>query len=109
VNAGIPPGDTTLAPPPPVYPTGSQIGIPDLVLTMSQPHTIQGNGLDDYQCFVLPTNLIEGKDVSAIEFRPGNGAAVHHAFMYLVTDSSAVQADEETPEYGYPSFGGAGE
>jgi hypothetical protein len=29
--------------------------------------------------------------------------------MYLVEDSSAVYKDWETPEYGYPSFGGAGE
>jgi hypothetical protein len=108
VNAGAPPGDTSLAPPPPVFPTSSQIGTPDLVLTMSESHTLAGQGKDEYICFVLPTNLLQDKNVSAIEFRPGNGAAVHHVFMYLVEDSSAVYADQATPEYGYPSFGGAG-
>ncbi|MFI5136112.1 MAG: c-type cytochrome, partial [Chitinophagales bacterium] len=109
VNAGAPAGDTTLAPPPPVFPTGSQIGTPDLVLTMAQPYHLLGNGIDDYECFVLPTNLLQDQDISALEFRSGNGAAVHHVFMYLVTDSSAVYADQQTPEYGYPSFGGAGQ
>lgn len=109
VNLEAPSGDTLLAPPPPVFPEGSQLGTPDLVLTMAEPHTLAGNGIDEYVCFVLPTNLMQDQDVSAIEFRPGNGAAVHHVFMYLVEDSSAYYKDLETPEYGYPSFGGAGE
>jgi hypothetical protein len=57
---------------------------------------------------VLPTNLLIDQNVSAIEFRPGNAAVVHHAFIYLSDDSSAVYADAATPEYGYPSFGDAG-
>lgn len=109
VDQEAPAGDTTLAPPPPVFPEGSQLGNPDLVLTMSEPHTLAGNGQDEYICFVLPTDLLQDQDISAIEFRPGNGAAVHHVFMYLVKDSSALYKDWETPEYGYPSFGGAGE
>ncbi|MCY7410432.1 MAG: hypothetical protein LH473_09175, partial [Chitinophagales bacterium] len=109
VDAGAPAGDTTLAPPPPIFPTGSQLGIPDKVLTMAQLHTTNGNSTDEYVCFVLPTDFIADQNISALEFRAGNGAAVHHVFLYLCPDSSAYDLDLTTPEYGYPSFGGAGD
>lgn len=108
IDNGTPAGDTTLAPPPPVFVPGSQIGIPDQVLTMAEPYYIAGDDSDHYMCFVLPTNLLNSQNVSAIEFRPGNSAVVHHAFIYLCDDSSAYFADQATPEYGYPSFGGLG-
>ena len=101
-------GDTTLAPDPPVFPSGSQLGVPDLTLTMSEPYTVPGDDSDHYICFVLPTNLLNDQNVTAIEFRPGNATVVHHAFIYITDDSAAVYKDLETPEYGYPSFGGAG-
>ncbi|MBA3648899.1 MAG: T9SS type A sorting domain-containing protein [Chitinophagales bacterium] len=107
VNADGPAGDTTLAPPSPVFPKGSQLGIPDTTLSMSQAYVVPGDGGDHYQCFVLPTNFNGDKAISAIEFRPGNATVVHHVFLYLITDSTAVAADNATPEYGYPSFGGA--
>jgi len=103
------PGDTTLAPLPPVFPTGSQLGTPDTVLTMTQPFTIPGDDSDHYQCFVLHTNLTADTNVKAIEFRAGNPRVVHHVFIYTCTDNSADSLDAITPnEYGYPSFAGAG-
>lgn len=108
VDDGALPGDTLLAPPPPAFPTGSQLGIPDKILTMSEPYTIPGDDSDHYQCFVLPTNFLNDQNISAMEFRAGNASIVHHAFIYLCDDSSACYADAATPEYGYPSFGGAG-
>lgn len=108
IESGAQAGDTTLAPPPPVFVPGSQIGIPDKILTMAEPYYIAGDDSDHYMCFVLPTNLLNSQNVSAIEFRPGNAAVVHHAFIYLCDDSSAYYADQATPEYGYPSFGGLG-
>ncbi|MEO5674361.1 MAG: hypothetical protein ABIQ74_06915 [Chitinophagales bacterium] len=108
VDAGAPAGDTTLAPPPPTFPAGSQLGVPDLILSMSQSYTTPGDNADHYMCFVLPTDLIQATDVAAIEFRPGNGTAVHHTFIYLCNDSSAYYHDVQTPEYGYEVFGGVG-
>ncbi|MBK9733021.1 MAG: T9SS type A sorting domain-containing protein [Chitinophagaceae bacterium] len=109
VDNGAPAGDTALAPLPPVFVPGSQIGIPDKVLTMSEPYYIAGDDSDHYMCFVLPTNFLNSQNISAIEFRPGNAAVVHHSFIYLCDDSSAFFADQETPEYGYSSFGGLGD
>ncbi len=102
-------GDTSLAPPPPYFTPGSQLGTPDNVLTMAQPFTVIGDGADHYQVFVLPTNDTSDQEIKAIEFRPGNSKIVHHAFIYTCDDNTCDSLDALTPEYGYPSFGGAGE
>ncbi|HUM46974.1 MAG TPA: T9SS type A sorting domain-containing protein, partial [Chitinophagales bacterium] len=109
VDAEGPAGDTTLAPVAPIFSTGSQLGTPSSVLTMLEPFTIPGDYTDHYQVFVLPANLLIDRDVTAIEFRPGNAKVVHHVFIYTCEDGSAAALDATTPEYGYPSFGGAGE
>jgi len=36
VSSGMPPGDPALAPPTPTFPTGSQLGTPDLVVVWSR-------------------------------------------------------------------------
>ncbi|MEO5674360.1 MAG: T9SS type A sorting domain-containing protein [Chitinophagales bacterium] len=106
---GYDPGEITLAPPPPVFAEGSQLGIPDTVLTMAQAFPVPGDYTDHYQCFVLHTNLLDSRNVKAIEFRAGDPKIVHHVFIYTCIDGSADSLDATTPEYGYPSFGGAGE
>lgn len=108
-NGNYDPGDTTLAPPPPTFAMGSQLGVPDTVLTMAVPFTVPPTNSDLYYCFVLHTDLLEDRNVRAIEFRPGNSKVVHHVFLYTCEDGSADSMDQTTPEYGYPSFGGAGE
>jgi hypothetical protein len=57
VDGGMRAGDLTSAPKPPTFPSGSQLGTPDLVLRMSDKWTVQGNNKDVYRFFVLPTNL----------------------------------------------------
>lgn len=109
INNGHPAGDTTQAPPPPDFPSGSVLGVPDLTLTMKVPYYIPGDGIDRYQVFVLPSNTTEDRQLRGLEFVAGNSAIVHHVFMYFCTDGSADSLDKLTPEYGYPSFGGAGE
>jgi len=107
-NGNYDPGDTTLVPPP-VFSSGSQLGTPDTTLTMTEPFTVPGDFTDHYECFVLHTNLKYDRDVRAIEFRAGNPKVVHHVFIYTCDDNTADSMDATTPEYGYPSFGGAGE
>ena len=105
VAAGTPQGDPNLEPPLPDFPSGSQLGTPDLVLEMSEDYFIEGNNQDDYRVFVLPTGLTEDKEIAAIEFRPGNRRAVHHALIAYDVDGEAAALDAQYPEYGYPSFG----
>lgn len=108
VSNGMPQGNPDLEPDPPVFPTGSQVGVPDLVLTMEQPFTHEGNNADKYQIFVLPTGLTEDKDISAIEVRADNNAICHHAILGVDTSGTAAELDAETAEYGYTEFGGFG-
>ncbi len=108
VAAGTPQGDPNLEPELPDFPTGSQLGTPDLVLEMAESHFIEGDLEDDYRVFVLPTGLTEDIEIAAVEFRPGNRRAVHHALMGYETAGAAAALDAQTPEYGYESFGDFG-
>jgi len=108
VNTGMPQGNPALMPPLPVFPEGSQIGEPDLVLTMEQPFTHLGNNSDMYQVFVIPTGLTQDRDVEAIEVRADNKNICHHAILGLDVSGTAQQLDAQSPEYGYTQFGGFG-
>jgi hypothetical protein len=108
VDAGMPQGNPSLTPAPPVYPSGSQIGVPDLVVSFSQSYMHQGNNQDEYRYFVLPTGLTEDKNIRAMEFRPGNKQIVHHALVWEDTTGAAAAADALTPEYGYSGGQGSG-
>jgi hypothetical protein len=107
VDGGMPLGDPLSVPPLPTFPTGSQVGTPDLVLTMPDDYQIGGTGLDNYRNFVLPTNLTEDKIVRAVEFRPGNNKMVHHVRLAYETAGAARAKDELSPDtLGYDGFGG---
>lgn len=107
-DAGAPEGDAAATPKPPTFPSGSQLGTPDLVLKMSAPYLHKGTGKDMYRCFVIPTGLLENRDIAAIEFRPGNPKIVHHALMFLDTTGTARRKDAADPDGGYLGFGGPG-
>ncbi len=107
--AGMPRGDSTLEPAAPVFPVGnSALGTPDLVLPMAQKYTHLGNGQDMYRVFVLPTQLPAGRDVAAVEFRPGNRRIVHHAITAIDTTGRGRARDAAAAGYGYTQFGGFG-
>lgn len=108
VDAGSPQGDPLKEAIIPIFPKGSQLGTPDLVLSFSQKFNVKGNNADEYHVFVLPTGLKQDKDIAAVEMRPGNLKAVHHALMSWDTTGQAQQLDAATPEYGFTNFGGFG-
>ncbi len=108
VANGSPQGDPSLEPPLPDFPTGSQVGTPDLVLSFSEAFQHNGNNEDEYRIFVLPTGLTEDKDIDAIELRAGNPKIVHHALFTYDNSGEAQQLDSNDPDYGYDGFGGFG-
>ncbi len=108
VAAGVPQGDPNLEPELPTFPTGSQVGTPDLVLSFEQPYIHEGDLSDQYQIIVLPTGLTEDKMIKAIEMRPGNPNIVHHSLYAIDQSGLAKDKDDQTPEYGFPSFGDFG-
>ena len=108
VDGGMPQGNPALTPPVPTFPSGSQLGTPDLVVPMARAFPHQGNGQDLYRIFVLPVNLPADRDIAAIEFRAGNKRIVHHAIIGLDTTQRAQALDAADPGYGYTQFGGFG-
>ena len=110
VNQGAPSGDTTLAPPAPVYVNGSVIGTSNLTLTIPT-YTVPANQTSDiYQCFAIPTNLLQDMYITEMEVVPGNPTIVHHVLVYQDTTAShqAAALDAASPGPGYVNFGGIG-
>ena len=99
VNADVPEGNPALAPAPPVFNDGPQIGTPDLV-TQIETYTVQSS-TDEYRCFVVPSNLDVDKYIRAIEVVPGNRSIVHHVLIYYDTVGQCLANDLATPEPGY--------
>ena len=108
LDSGSPRGDSSLEPAPPVFPTGSRLGTPDLVLKMSKPYFHKGDHTDMYRCFVMPTGLLHDQYISALEFRPGNASIVHHALFFVDTSGKGKKLDAADPDGGYLGFGGPG-
>jgi len=108
VDGGMIQGDPDLEPDLPEFPEGSQIGVPDLVLTMDEAYLHEGDGTDQYQVFVLETGLQEDIDIEAIEVRADNANICHHAILAVDTSNQAYELDEADPDYGYEGFGGFG-
>lgn len=109
VQGGMLEGDASNNPGLPDYNAENGLGEPDLVLTMPEPYIHGGDGIEQYQVFVLPTGLTDYQEIRAVEVVPGNTAIAHHALVgYIVGGSSITQAqylDEQTEEPGYESFG----
>ena len=98
VSNGMPQGDPSQEAEMPYFSQGSAIGEPDYVFELEEEYFIEGNNLDDYRVFVFQTNFTEDTYIKAIEFRPDNREAVHHALMMAdVTGTGALQ-DAESPD-----------
>ena len=112
VDQGMPEGNAADNPGLPNFPEGSQIGEPDLVLSMPEPFLHEGNMTDQYQVFVIPTGFTEPTEIAAVEVRPGNATVDHHALIgYTDNPSVIAQAqalDAADPNPGYESFGDYG-
>lgn len=107
VDQGMVQGDPNQEPPLPVFPTGSQVGTPDLVVSFAQSYTHVGNNVDEYRYFAIPTGLTQDTDLIALELRPGNKKIVHHCLVWGDTTGQAMADDAATPEYGYESGTGS--
>ena len=107
-NAGAPQGVSEDLPPLPRFPTGWQLGRPDLIIRMPRPFALYAEGIDVTQHFVVPLGLREDRLISAVEVHPGNPKIVHHAHMFMDTSGQARLLDAADPGEGYTRFGGHG-
>jgi Flp pilus assembly protein TadD len=84
VDAGAPEGDTRDLPTAPAFPTGWQLGTPDLVVAMREPVIVPAEGVDVFRTVIVPLEIDAPRYVRAVEFRPGNPRSVHHAMVRLL-------------------------
>lgn len=108
VTDGMPQGNIAAEPDLLLFPKGSQLGKPDLTVSMQQSFTHKGNNEDAYRVFVLPTYLKEGHDISAIEIQPGNPKIAHHIILGLDTTRAGEKLDAKNEDYGYEQYSGFG-
>jgi len=66
-----------------------RIGKPDLVITMSEEHTIPATGYIPYRYVLLPYVFLMETWLEAVEIRPDNPAVVHHCNLAYVTSRGA--------------------
>lgn len=83
VDGGALEGDPKYAPPARVWPTGWNIGTPDVVFEMPKAFPIPASGDIEYQYVILPTRFGEDKWVQQVEVRPSDPSTVHHAVVYI--------------------------
>ena len=108
VDNGMPQGNPANEPDLPTFPSGSQVGTPDLVLSFAESFEHYGGNEDEYRNFVIPTGLNEDKEIAAIEIRAGNTKIVHHALISYDVTGEARNLDAQDEKYGYDGFGGFG-
>lgn len=95
INDGTLEGDATQAPVAPAYGdmTFKLNGVADLTLRIPTFHSNASPSLTNpYDCFALPTNLIQDRWLRAFEIVPGNLNAVHH--VVVTVDSLATRATD---------------
>jgi hypothetical protein len=85
-----------------------QLGQPDVIVPMAQPHRVEGNG-DSYRCFSLPFEADGERWLRALQVLPGTRAVVHHALVFADPAGASLAREGKDGQPGYPCFGDAGE
>jgi len=91
VSAGMPSGNLNLAPPLPSFSSGSQLGTPDISLTI--PNFTVTTTSDLYRNFELFPGNSNAINATAIEVIPGNSAIVHHVLVFQDSTSNPINVD----------------
>ena len=91
-------------------PAGFPLVDPDLDFDIGTDYTPDAGLSDDYRCFAAPIDVPAPRMAVGYRIAPGSARVVHHVIVSLVSaDDAAALADldAETPEAGWPCFGGA--
>lgn len=83
IDGGAKEGNPKDLAPPAKYPSGWQIGEPDVVFQMPTEYTVPAEGAVPYQYFTVPTNFKEDRYIQGMEARAGNLSVVHHIVIYV--------------------------
>src|SRR5215469_15647268 len=102
---GAPAGNRAATPAAPQFPEGWPLGPPGLEAEMTADYNVPAEGLDLYQCFVIPIPRAPERYVRAIDIQPGNTRVVHHALLFQDTTGTARR---RASAGSYPCFGTPG-
>jgi hypothetical protein len=105
VKQGMPEGDPKNAPALPKFPTGWQLGKPDLIVSLPKEYRIPASGPDIYRNFVIPIGLPEDKWIRAIEVRSTAPKALHHMLYFADPTGTLRQADGASGVAGFSGLG----
>lgn len=100
VKSGTVEGDAVDLPAAPTFASGWQLGEPDLVL-QSPAYTLEASGPDHFRNFVIPIEVKTPQWVEAIELRPTNPRATHHARLGVDRTVESIRRDAADPLPGY--------
>lgn len=103
VRTGAAEGDSAIAPTPPAFPEGWQLGPPDLIVQVPQAFALPAGGGDIFRNFVIPVTIPRTVFVRAIEIRPGDRKLLHHA--NLLVDRARTLRRRDGSD-GKPGFAG---
>ncbi|MCE2712908.1 MAG: hypothetical protein LW688_10270, partial [Cryomorphaceae bacterium] len=88
VAAGMPSGNLNYAPPLPVYSNGTQLGTPNISLTIPT-YTVTSSS-DVYRNFELAVGNSTATYATAIEILPGNPEIVHHVLVFQDSTNNTI-------------------
>jgi len=101
---GAPEGDAAKRPAIPDFPSGWQLGTPDLVLASAEPYTLRPGREDTFRTFVLPVPSGAARYVRGIEFRADNPQVLHHANVGLDPRRTGRRLDRADAEPGFAAM-----
>ncbi len=107
VQQGAAEGTPGEGPPLPRFVPGWQLGKPDLVIEAAVPFHLPADGPDQYWNFVLRPKANRPRWVKAVEVRPGNLRAVHHANLLIdmrLDHEREVQVRGKVQDDGFPGM-----
>ncbi len=87
IASGMPEGDASDLPAPPVFTSGWRIPKPDQTFEMRSSglaFDVPAEGVVDYQRFIVDPGWTEDKYIYAAEARPDNRSVVHHILVYVI-------------------------
>lgn len=101
VDQGAPEGNAADRQSPPEWPSGWQLGEPDLAVGLPEPYTLAKSGPDVFRNFVIPIPLSSSQYVRGMEVRTGEAGVVHHATILIDRTRASRRLDAEDPLPGY--------
>jgi Flp pilus assembly protein TadD len=104
ISNGAPEGDPAKRPAVPTFPSGWQLGTPDLVLASAEAYTLRPGRDDTFRTFVLPVPPGATRYVRGIEFRADNAQVLHHANIGLDPRRTGRRLDRADAEPGFTAM-----